>query len=312
LDEVLAGGAVNERVTLDNPHELLYGVVEVQLDLVARAGDRLGTGELQLLNQVLVGLLGEPASLLRVEVHVVDVQRGSRQGLDGRGRGRSSRGQLVVAAVDPLLELHVDTHLVVLEGNQGDSQTRVAAEPELERDVQRLRGRTSAGGARVRQLATSARCIQCITTPVLHQDQVVGVTDHVIQSRNSAGILGQLGPDLEPVAILPVDTLATNLELNHLQQSVTNVAQPTEALQAGRGSRKVDGGEHNLDVRAVHQVSVTVDHCRHTLVEVGLAVEGNLDGLHCEVGMPLVEDLPEGNLGITRNVDVLCTIRYKL
>ena len=46
--------AVNERVTLDNPEELLDWVVEVQLDLVGRRSDGLSTSELDLLNEVLM------------------------------------------------------------------------------------------------------------------------------------------------------------------------------------------------------------------------------------------------------------------
>lgn len=310
-DEVLVGRAVHEGVTLDNPHQLLHGVVEVQLDLVAGAGDALSASELQLLDQVLVSLLGEAATLLRVQVHVVNVQGRSRQGLDGGGRGRGTR-QLVVAAVDPLLELHVDAHLVVLQGDQGDGQTRVAAEPELQRDVQGLRGRARARGAAVGQLGTSARGIQGIATLVLHQHQVVGVTDHVIQSLDGTRILGQLGPDLEPVTILAVDALTTDLQLDHLQQPVADVVQPAEAVQVGRRTGQVHGRQHNLDVGAVHQIGVTVDHSRHTLVEVGLAVEGHLDGLHGEVGVALVQHLPEGNLGVTRDVDILGTIAHEL
>ncbi len=308
-DEVLVGRAVNERVTLDNPNQLLHGVVEVQLDLVARAGDALRTRELELLNQILVGLLGKPAALLRVEVDIVDVKGRSRQGLDGGGRGRARR-LLVVAAVDPLLKLHVDADLVVLEGDQGDGQARVTAEPKLQGDIQGLCRSAGARGTAVGQLSTRAGGIQGIATLVLHQHQVVGVADHVIQCRGRAGILGQLRPDLQPVAILPVDTLATNLQLNHLQQPVADVVQPAEAVQVGRGTAEIHGGQNHLHIRAIHQVSVTVDDSRHTLVEVGLAVEGHLDGLHGEVGVALVQHLPEGNLRITRNVDILSTIAH--
>jgi len=71
--------AVDERVALNDPHELLHRVVEVELDLVRRGRDRLGTRELQLLDEVLVRLLGEAATLLRVQVDVVDVERRGRQ-----------------------------------------------------------------------------------------------------------------------------------------------------------------------------------------------------------------------------------------
>jgi len=309
-------GAVDEGIALDDPHELLHRVVEVQLDLVRARRDRLGARELQLLDEVLVRLLGEAATLLRVQVDVVDVQRRGRQRLDRRRGSRRTR-KLIVAAVDPLVELNVDAHLVVLERDQRDRQTRVAAEPELERDVQRTRRGTRAGGARVRQLRTSARHIQRIALAILHQHQVVRVADHLIERRHRAKILGQLRPDLHPVAILAIDALTANLELNRLDHAVADVVEPTETgdlvvVTVGRVAVNLYRREHHLDVRAEHQIGVTVDDRRHTLVEVGLAVEGDLNGLHREVRVALEEHLPERDLGVAADVDILRTVRDEL
>jgi len=101
-----------------------------------------------------VGLLGEAAALLRVEVDVVDVDRGGGQRLGNTRAGRRgyTYGGLGVDAVLPRLEVDVDAHLVVLERNERDRHTRVAAEPELEGNVQRLGGRAGAGDARDRRL----------------------------------------------------------------------------------------------------------------------------------------------------------------
>ena len=302
--------AVDERVALAHPHQLLHRVVEVQLDLVRAGRDGLGTRELQLLDEVLVRLLGEAATLLRVQVDVVDVERRGRQRLDRR-RHRASR--LIVAAVGPLLELDVDAHLVVLERDQRDRQARIAAEPELERDVERARRRARAGGARVRQLGASARDVQRIATTVLHQDEVVRVADHLIERLDRALILRELGPDLHPVAILAVDALAANLELNRLDEAVADVVEPAEALDTRVvATIQLNRREDHLDVRAEHQVGVTVDDRRHALVEVGLAVERHLDGLHREVRVTLEQHLPECDLGVAGDVDVLRTIRDEL
>jgi len=308
-DEDLEGRAVDERVALDDPHELLHRVVEVELNLVRARRDRLGTRELQLLDEVLVRLLGEAATLLRIQVDVVDVERRGRQGLDAR-RGTRVR-ELVVAAVDPLLELDVDADLVVLERDQRDRQARVAAEPELQRDVERTRGRAGAGGARVRQLRASARGIQRIATTVLHQHQVVHVTEHVVQGLNRADVLGQLRPDLHPVAVLAIDALAADLELNRLDETVADVVEPAEAVQLG-DRREVNRRENHLHVRAVHQIGVAVDDSRHALVEVRLAVERHLNGLHREVRVTLVEHLPERDLGVARDVDILRAVADEL
>jgi len=310
-DERLEGRAIHVRVALDHPHKLLDGVVEVQLDLVRRGRDRLRARELELLNQVLVRLLGEPATLLRVEVHVVNPQRRGREGLDGRRRRRRAN-QLVVRAVDPLLELDVDAHLVVLERDERDRQAGVAAEPELEGDVQRLRRRARARGARVRQLRARARRIELVALAVLHQHEVVRVADHVVKRLDRARVLRELRPDLHPVAVLAVNALAADLELDRLDEAVADVVEPAEAVQLGRDRDQVDRGEHNLDVRAVHQVRVTVDDGRHALVEVRLAVERHLNRLHGEVRMALVEHLPERDLGVAGDVDVLRTVADKL
>jgi len=120
---------------LNNPDKLLNRVVEVELNLVGGGGDGLSTSELELLNQILVSLLGKSASLLSVEVDIVDVEGGSSQGLNACWQCLS-RNQFIIGAVNPLLKLNVDTDLVVLESNQRDCKTRVAAEPELERNVE--------------------------------------------------------------------------------------------------------------------------------------------------------------------------------
>ena len=69
--------AAVERVTLNNPDEFLTGVVEVQLDLVGGGGDGLATSELQCLNQVLVGDLGELTTLISIQIDVVNIQGSS-------------------------------------------------------------------------------------------------------------------------------------------------------------------------------------------------------------------------------------------
>ena len=207
--------AVDERVTLDDPEELLDGVVKVQLDLVGRARDGLSASVLDLLDEVLVALLGKAAALLRVEVHVVNIQRGGREGLGGSRKGKTS-SRLGVLAVLPGLEIHVDADLVVLEGNQGDGKARVAAEPELERDVQRLGGSAAARHARDGRLRGGARGIEGDTSRALHEGKVVGVTDERVERLHGTRLRRQLGPDLHPVTILAVNALTTNLNLNLL------------------------------------------------------------------------------------------------
>jgi hypothetical protein len=83
---------VNIGIRLDNPDKLLARVVEVELDLVGRRADGLVTSELELFNEVLVGVLGHLAALISVEENVVNIEGGSYKGLlvSRRQRNRSS------------------------------------------------------------------------------------------------------------------------------------------------------------------------------------------------------------------------------
>ena len=300
-------------------------MVKVHLDLVRGGRDRLVARELELVNQVLVRLLGEAAALLRVEVDVVNVQRGGNQlelgdgrdtvtqadrarhrRLDRRGRQRRNLG---VAAVVVLLELDVDAHLVVLEGDQRDGQAGVAAVPELEGDVQRLERAAGTGQARVCGLRGGARGVQGYTGRVLQQHEVGGVANHVVERHLGADGLRQLRPDLHPVAVLAVNAGSADLDLDLLDQAVADVVEPAEA---GVVDRQRNLGERHLDVGAVHQIGVAADDSRDTAAEVGLAVERHLNRLHGEVGVALVQNLPEGNLRVAGDVDILGTVRDEL
>ena len=136
----------DEGVTLDDPDQFLAGVVEVKLQLVGRGGARLATSELEDIDEVFVGNLGEFTSFIRVEVDVVNVERGSGQtalaDTSTNGVGVSSRVRIVPAQVVEGVEFQIDTNFVVLKSDQGERKTRVAAEPELEGNVQGVHGST--------------------------------------------------------------------------------------------------------------------------------------------------------------------------
>jgi hypothetical protein len=68
-------------VRLDNPDKLLNGVVEVELDLVSRGTNRLITSELELSNEVLMGILGKSTALISVEENIVNIERSSDERL---------------------------------------------------------------------------------------------------------------------------------------------------------------------------------------------------------------------------------------
>ena len=309
--------ARHEAVTLDNPDELLARVVEVELDLVGRGRDALTTRELERVDQVLVGYLGELAALIRVEVDVVYVQRGSNQTLgsdavaDDVGVGRQLRS-IVPAHIAEVIELQVDAHLVVLEGDQRQSQTRVAVKPELEGDVQSvLRGALldlirSVGGT------GAAIGIAVLTALDQYVHQLGDVTNHLGVASLLTRLLGELVPDLEPVAIVLVNALATDLDLDVADQIVTRPVEPAELGTRAVAAEQRDLGQSGLEVHTVDQVTVALDRAGDLLAEVGGTIERVLNGLHGEVGVAAVNHLEERDLGVTRQVNILSAVGDEL
>ena len=111
---------VDVGIGLDDPDKLLAGVVEVELDLVGGGTNRLVASELELLNEVLVGVLCHLAALIGVKEDVVDVEGGGNKGLlvggrDGHGGGaRSSEVGDGPEALTNGAEINVDLNFVVL------------------------------------------------------------------------------------------------------------------------------------------------------------------------------------------------------
>ena len=256
---------------LHNPDELLHGVVEVQL---GGGGERLVTSELKLFNEVLVRHLSEATALVGVKVHVVDVQ--------GRIKLNIVKSRLII--LDALAqggELDVDLHLVVLKGNEGKRKAGVTAKPELKGYVQ---------GA-------------CRLSIDLSMVFVGGTFHHRLVAVVVTRGLGKLVPDVEPVAIVLVDALTTDLDLDGLHYLVAN---PFRVAFVGKL------GKLNLQIHAVNQITVTRDGAGHFATEVRGAVEHLGDRLHGKVGMPAVHHLEEGDLRVAGKVDVLSTIRHEL
>ena len=115
---------------------------------------------------------------------------------------------------------------------------------------------------------------------------------------------------MEPLAVVLVDALAADLELDAADEVVTDPVEPAE-LRA-RAVRRLEGDrrERGLEVDAVDQITVALDRARYTLAEARGAVERVLDGLHGEVGVATVNYLEECDLRITCEVNVLRAISY--
>jgi len=289
--------AADIRVTLDDEDELLRGVVEVELDLVRRARDGLTARELELLDQVLVRDLGEAAALIRVEVDVVNIQRrGDKAALGDAVTDDVRVGVVgvVEAEVAERVELEPDLDLVVLEGNERECKTRVAAEPELEGHVERVLRRALEDLRRAVGLRVGGAAVVAVLTTLDEEvDELGDIADHLGVAGLLARGLGELIPDLEPVTVVLVDLLAANLNVDVVDEVVANIVEPAELRARAIGARERDLGERGLEVHTVDQVTVAADGALHLLAEVGRAIEGLLNRLHGEVCVATVNDLED-------------------
>ena len=60
------------------------------------------------------------------------------------------------------------------------------------------------------------------------------------------------------------------------------------------------------------KVTITADLAGYTTTEVSGSVEGLFNGFHREVGVSAVDNLEEGNLRITCEIDILSTVSNEL
>ena len=208
-------------------------MVEVQLQLVAGGRDGLTARELENLKEILVADLGELAALIRVEVDVVHVEGRGDEARVADTRLDDARGAATLRGIRPhevleVVELEVDADLVVLERDQRERQARVAAEPELERDVERvLRGAVQDLIGRVR---LAARAVVVARLAALNQQvrELGDVANHLRVAGLLARLLRKLIPDVQPLSIVLVDALAADLELNVVDEVVANPVEPAE------------------------------------------------------------------------------------
>ena len=303
------------RVALDDPDELLDRVVEVELQLVRGRGNRLRARVLQDIDEVLVRDLGELAALIRVEVDVVDIERrGGKAALANTlANGvRAARVRVVPAEVVQRVELEVDADLVVLQRNERQRQTRVAAEPELERDVQGVH-RSARGDDLGRQRLTAIAVVVARRATLVQEVRELGdVADHLRIAGLLASLLRKLVPDVHPVTVLLINALTTNLNLDIIDEVVTNPVEPTELRARAVRRLKGDLRQGGLQVHAVNQITVALDGAGDLLAEVRGAVERVLDRLHGEVGVTTIYHLKKRDLRVASQVNVLGAVRYKL
>ena len=224
--EVLGGEVPQGRLRRsvgEAPRKLLDGVVVGEADLLGRRGvNGVVASVLDLLDQVLVALLGEAAALLGVEVHVVgpDLEDG------GVDEGRHVRR-----------EVDVNAYLVILEGNEGEVETGVAVEEEDEGEVDGLtvarRGHltpVSLLGLIQVKLGVQTPPLLVVLVDALTTDGKLNVVNGTLG--DPVGIGGGVGGE---------GILTTGLELDvHVADEIT-VARNGDGHAAGVGGSTVDG-----------------------------------------------------------------------
>jgi len=329
---------VNVLIRLDNPDELLHGVVEVELDLVGGGTNRLVSSELKLSDEVLVGVLGHSATLVGVKEDIVDIEGSSNQGLvvgDGsrnglsRGSltsvGHSLCGRSICVAVKGgdspqalvnRADVKVDLDLVVLKGNKRKGKSRVGAKPELKRHVKGGLRKGIAGSAHLARSLGVARSINISERRISDEGELGGVSNHLEVSSLLLRGHGKLVPDVHPVTILAVNTLSSNLNLNLGNKLLSREIQPTGIDTGVGGSSRVSTDSHKLvDLRksdlkigAVSKITIAADRALNTATEIGLSIKGLLNRFNSKVGVASVCDLPESDLGVSSKVNVLCAI----
>jgi len=118
------------RVALNNPDQLLNRMIEIQLDLGVQASDGLVTGELQLLDQVLVRELSEAAALIGIQEDIIDPQRAGRQVTSDAVGGAKGGGAELQQVADGL-EVDVNLDLMVLHQCTKQSVILFSVIPDL-------------------------------------------------------------------------------------------------------------------------------------------------------------------------------------
>jgi len=212
---VVVGGGVVVGVGVA-PYQLLHGVIVREADEGRLGGglhiscNGVGASVLDLLNQVLVALLGEAAALLGIEVYVVAPD------LEG-----------VLEEVTKVVgKIEVQANLVVLEGNQRKVQAWVAVEEEEEGNVHTDIGCANAGSADNANV--------CVTdaghlTPL----ELVGISEE------------DLSVQAPPSLVVLVNALATNSQLEILDSTLgdpvvisVSIVGSVVSLHASGGQRK--------------------------------------------------------------------------
>jgi hypothetical protein len=290
---------VNVLIGLDDPNEFFDGVVKVELDLVGRRTDGLVTGELELFDEVLVGVLSHASALVGVQEDVVDVEGSGNEGLVVRGGNTAtgSRAEIFVQSTNgpqTLIDgadIEVNLDFVVLKGDQRQGKTGVTAVPKLEGNIEGGFREGIAGSANLARSVALTRTVDIVERGIGDKGEFGGVSDHTVVTADLVNGQGEVVPDVHPVTVLAINALTTDFDFNLRNELFAGEIEPA-GVHCGTGGAVlhtlVDFGESNLKVSAVCKITVAADSASHATTEICLTVESLFDGLHCKVGMTFV------------------------
>ena len=275
---------INVGIRLNNPDEFLTWVVEVEFDLVGRGTNGLIACELELLDEVFVGVLCHLAALVSVKEDIVDIEGSSNEGLlissgdrlSARGGNKGLDGP---EALTDGAEVKVDLYFVVLESNKRKSKSRIAAEPEKKRNVESgLRKSITRSANLGRSTSGRARTSDSSEGGVSDVGKSCCVTNHLEVSTLLFSRKSDLVPDVHPVTILTVNALTSNFYLNLSDKLLTDVIQPTgiHTIRTRGCHRLIDFRKSYLEVGAVSKISVTGDCACYTSTKICLSLESLL------------------------------------
>jgi len=290
---------VNVLIRLDDPDEFFDGVVKVELDLVGRRTDGFVTGELELFDEVLVGVLGHAPALVGVQEDVVDVEGSGNEGLvvcGGNTATGSGAESLVKRTDGPQTfingaDIEVDLDFVVLKGDQGQGKTGVTAVPELEGNVEGGFREGIAGSANLARGVALARTVDVIERGIGDKGEFGGVSDHTVVTADLVNGQGEVVPDVHPVTVLAINALTTDFDFNLRNKLFTGEVEPAGVYCGTSGAvlhTLVDLGKSNLEVSAVCKIAVAADSASHATTEICLTVKSLFNGLHCKVSVTFV------------------------
>ena len=288
-----------------DPNKFLNGVVEVKADGVGAGGTAGGfLLGLELIDEVLVGILGELATLGGVEVHVISIDGKVAAGGETRNNGTTIHPAGLLGEGDVKLDV------VVLKSDQRHGKTGVAAEPETHGNIH-FGGTSGGNGGSTRLVSVGHALVFGGGVGINGTRTSVHTGFSTIGSKFTLGTggvaLGKIAPHAEPHTVLTVDELTSDFDFEGLEKCVGDIASEHTGFV---GSHQV--GNIELNPKVLEKISVTGDGHRNTGSSSNRAIDSLLDRFNGKVGVAAVNAFEEGNLGLSGEIYVLRSISDEL